>query len=314
MSKRSKVGLALGGGSAKGMCYIGILKVLEKHKIPIDYISGTSVGALIGALYCAGYSPDEIEKIVEDLNWRRLFDFTEFRHGLIRGKRIEKLLKKLLKGKTFENLKIPLVVTAVDVHHGEEVVFDSGDLVKAVHASTAIPGVFAPVVINRREYVDGGVMDPVPVGVLKKKGVKKIIAVNLTVPLKRLQFRKATPKEKNPFMQEFLDSGIKNLKRVLKNDHILPSSVLWFLTPKRLEGFSTTQIPPVLKTVLRSYNIVFNEFAHLRMQEHKPDIILSPNVSDVHLFDFHRYKYCIKKGEFAASRRIGEIKKLCKCL
>ena len=243
-----------------------------------------------------------------------MFDFTEFRHGLVRGKRIEKLLMKLLKGKTFENLRIPLVVTAVDIHHGIEVAFDSGDLVKAVHASTAIPGVFAPVVINRCEYVDGGVMDPVPVGVLRKKGVDRIIAVNLTVPLKRLQFKSAVAKEKNPFIQEFLDSGIQNLKKYLKSEHLVPSSILWLLTPKRLEGFNTKHIPPVLKTVLRSYNIVFNEFAALRLAEHKPDIILAPKVSDVHLFDFHKYKKCIKKGEYAATRRIGEIKKLCKCL
>jgi len=314
LSKKSKVkiGLALGGGSAKGMSYIGLLRVFEKHKIPIDFISGTSIGALIGGLYCAGYSPDEMEKLISELNWKKMLDFNDFGNGLIRGNKIEKWLRKMLKGKQFKDLKIPFAASAVDIHNGEEVVFESGDVAKAIHASIAIPGVFSPVKINHRHYVDGGVVDPVPVGILRRKKMDKVIAVSLSTPVKRLRSRKVPENVKGPFMKVFLESGVENLKKYIKQEHMLPGSILWFLTPSRIEKFSTKNFPPVFRVILRSYHLMFNELALLRMAQHKPDIIIKPKVYDIELFDFHKFKKCIKRGEYAASRKIGEIEKLVK--
>ncbi len=314
MNKKSKVkiGLALGGGSAKGMSYIGLIRVFEKHKISISYVSGTSIGALIGGLYCAGFSADEMEKMINELKWKRMLDFNDFGNGLIRGNKIEKWLRKVLKGKQFKDLKIPFAASAVDIHNGEEVIFDSGDVAKAIHASIAIPGVFSPVKINHRHYVDGGVVDPVPVGILRKKRMDKVIAVSLSTPAKRLRTKKVPENKKSPFMQVFLESGVENLRNYLKQEHILPGSILWFLTPGRIEKFSTKNFPPVFRVVLRSYHLMFNELAILRMAEHKPDIIIKPKVYDIELFDFHKFKKCIKRGESATSRMIGEIEKLVK--
>ena len=309
MKKKCKVGLALGGGGAKGMSYVGIFKVLEKHKISIDYVSGTSIGAVFGALYCAGYSSDEIEKIVSEISWKKLVDFSNFGDGLIEGKAIEKLLAKLLKGKTFENLKVPLMVAAVDLNSGEEVVFESGDLVRAVHASTAIPGVFCPVKIDHKAYVDGGVVDPVPVGALRQKKVDVVIAVNLSVPAKRLKVKKMPKKEKSLFVEQLFIDGFNALKNVLKAERIVPRSILWALTPQRFASLTSRPAPKMLKNLLRSYELMMNELSLLRIKEHDAEVVISPKVGHIGLFDFFKYKAAIRRGSDATTRQIGKIKK-----
>tara|TARA_Y100000310_G_C20595876_1_gene770476 strand:+ start:373 stop:1317 length:945 start_codon:yes stop_codon:yes gene_type:complete len=309
LKKKCKVGLALGGGGAKGMSYVGIFKVLERHKIPIDYVSGTSIGAVFGALYCAGYSADEIEKIISEMSWKKLVDFSNFGDGLIEGKAIEKTLAKLLKGKSFENLRIPLAVTAVDLASGEEVVFESGDLVRAVHASTAIPGVFCPVKIDHRSYVDGGVIDPVPVGALRQKKVDVVIAVNLSTPGKRLKVKKMPKKDKNFFVEQIFIDGFSALKNVLRAEHIVPRSVLWALTPERFASLTSRPAPRMLNNLLRSYNLMMNELSLLKIKEHDADIVISPKVGNIGLFDFFKSKSAIRKGKNAAARQIGLIKK-----
>ena len=309
MKKRFKVGLALGGGGAKGMSYVGVFKVLEKHKVPIDYVSGTSIGAVFGALFCAGYSADEIEKIMSEMSWKKLVDFSTFGEGLIEGKAIEKTLAKLLKGKSFENLKIPLMVTAVDLYSGQEVVFEKGDLVRAVHASTAIPGVFCPVNIDKKTYVDGGIIDPVPIGPLRQKKVDYVIAVNLSTPLKRLKVKKMPQKEKNFFLEQIFIDGFEAAKNVLRAEHIVPRSVLWALTPERFASLTSRPAPRMLKYLLRGFGLMSNELALLRIKEHNADVVISPKVGSVGLFDFYKYKYAIRQGKKAAIRQIGEVKK-----
>ncbi len=179
------VGLVLGSGAAMGFSHIGVLKVLEEEKIPIDIISATSIGALIAALWAAGFTASEIEKLARSFKskLRTLFlvDPTLPLRGLIKGRAVRRILKPYLGNKTFFDLKMPLKIVACDIKNRREFVIDRGDLIDAVMASIAIPGVFEPVEHNSLQLVDGGIVNPVPVSVLSKSGIKRIIAVN-TLP------------------------------------------------------------------------------------------------------------------------------------
>ena len=173
------IGLALGGGFARGIAHIGVLKVLEQENIPISFVAGTSVGALIGAAYCGGVSPAELEEVATRVRFKHFARWTLSRLGFASNQRMIGFLNTLLKVKTFEELSIPLAVTATDFSTGEGVVFHSGPLVDPVRASCAYPGMFLPVKIRGRLLVDGMLAHTVPSVPLREMGADRVLAVHL---------------------------------------------------------------------------------------------------------------------------------------
>jgi NTE family protein len=173
------IGLALGGGFARGIAHIGVLKVLEEENIPVRFIAGTSVGALIGAAYCSGVSTEELEKVAARVRFRDLARWTLSRYGFASNLRMLSFLNNLLKVKTFEELRIPLAVTATDFASGEGVVFRSGPLADPVRASCAYPGVFLPVTVDGRLLVDGMLAHSLPTKPVREMGADRVIAVSL---------------------------------------------------------------------------------------------------------------------------------------
>ncbi len=173
------IGLALGGGFARGIVHIGVLKVLEQEGIPVSCVAGTSVGALIGAAYCSGVSPAELEQIAARVRFRDLARWTLSRLGFATNLRMITFLSKVLKVHTFEELQIPLAVTATDFGSGEGVVFRSGPLNDAVRASCAYPGVFLPVKVNGRLLVDGMLAHSLPTKPARDMGADRVLAVSL---------------------------------------------------------------------------------------------------------------------------------------
>ena len=173
------IGVALGGGFARGMAHIGVLKVLEQEGIPVRIIAGTSVGALIGACYCSGLSIEELEKVAHSVRFTTFARWTVSRYGFASNDRMVQFLNRTLKVKTFEELRIPLGITATDFNTGEGVVFHSGSMIDPVRASCAYPGMFLPVEIRRRWLVDGMLSHPVPTSPLHEMGADRIIAVHL---------------------------------------------------------------------------------------------------------------------------------------
>src|SRR6202453_4810199 len=173
------VGVALGGGFARGMAHIGVLKVLEEEGIPVRVVAGTSVGALIGAAYCSGLSLAELEKVAHSCRFITFARWTVSRYGFASNDRMVAFLARTLKVKTFEELCIPLAVTATDFNSGEGVVFHSGSIVDPVRASCAYPGMFLPVNIRGRWLVDGMLSYPVPTRPLRDMGVDRVLAVHL---------------------------------------------------------------------------------------------------------------------------------------
>ncbi len=173
------IGLALGGGFARGIAHVGVLKVLEEENIPIGLVAGTSVGALIGAAYCSGVSIAELEQIATRVRFKDFARWTLSRCGFASNQRMIGFLNRVLKVKTFEELRIPLAVTATDFSTGEGVVFHSGPLVEPVRASCAYPGMFLPVTIRGRLLVDGMLSNAVPTIPLRDMGAERVLGVHL---------------------------------------------------------------------------------------------------------------------------------------
>jgi NTE family protein len=173
------IGVALGGGFARGIAHIGVLKVLEEENIPVRIIAGTSVGALIGACYCSGLSLAEMQEVAHNTRFTSFARWTLSRCGFASNDRMIAYLTRTLKCKTFEELRIPLGVTATDFNSGEGVVFHSGSVIDPVRASCAYPGMFLPVEIRGRYYVDGMLSHPVPSRPLREMGADRVIAVHL---------------------------------------------------------------------------------------------------------------------------------------
>ena len=179
---RGKIGYALGGGGARGMSHIGVIKVLEEHGLFPEVIAGTSIGALVGALYAGGLKASEIEQWALGVDWKRmalLVDPGLSVSGLIHGKRITSMLKSLLGDVTFSDLKLGFACVATDILNGQEVVLDSGPVIKAVRASISVPGILTPVKVGGRYLVDGGLVNEVPVSTCRHMGAEYVVGVNV---------------------------------------------------------------------------------------------------------------------------------------
>jgi NTE family protein len=184
-----KVGLALGGGAAKGFAHIGVLEVLEREGIPIDMISGTSIGAVVGAFYALTRNIRIMKDLALEVGRKRAYYFSDVsvpRTGLIRLARLERLLKTVIDGVNFKDLQIPFSCVAVDMDSGEEVVLDRGPVWDAIRASSAIPVVVSLARIRGRNLLDGGLLNPVPVNVVKRMGADFVVAVNVVSEKERL--------------------------------------------------------------------------------------------------------------------------------
>jgi NTE family protein len=178
-AKRPKVGVALGGGFARGIAHIGVLRVLEENHIPVDFIAGTSVGALVAATYASGTSLTEMERQGVETSFRDFGRWTVSRMGMASNERLENYLHKFTPARYFHELKIPLTVVATDLIAGESVYFTEGEIGPALRASCAYPGLFLPVEYRNRVLVDGFLTETVPAPALKKMGAEVIISIHL---------------------------------------------------------------------------------------------------------------------------------------
>jgi NTE family protein len=292
------VGLALGSGAAFGLAHIGVIKVLERENIPIDVVAGTSIGALIGALWASGKSGKEIEQIMMAYNkdkpkvFRLLFDFTFSKASLVQGKRLTEFFKKYMGNKTFYDVKLPLKIVSCDLYKREKIIFDSGSLIDAVKSSVAIPGIFKPVKSQNSLIVDGGILEPLPVETLIDLGIKKIIAVNVLPGPQDIQEDYKAYQDK--LENERLDIQNKNFAiKVIYKLKIL---------------FRRIFFPNIFDIMVKS--ILSMEYAMARESCHKAGVVLNPIIPTAQWYEFFKTDSLIKKGEAQAEKALPKIKAL----
>ncbi len=175
-----KIALALGGGAARGFAHIGVIKALEAHGIVPDMVIGTSAGSLVGALYASGYGGFDLQRTALQLDDSIIADWSLPDRGFIKGEALQNFVNQAVQNRTMEKLNKPFAVVATDLQSGEPVVFRTGNTGMAVRASSSVPGVFQPVTINGHEYVDGGLVSPVPVRAARAMGADLVIAVYIS--------------------------------------------------------------------------------------------------------------------------------------
>ncbi len=268
------LGLALGGGGARGLAHIGILKVLHNNGIKISFLSGCSMGGIIASTYAIGLPIDEIENIARRLNSKRemlkLVDRTPNRRGLLAGKNIRKYLSNHIDpALRIEDSLIPLFINAVDLITGKEILLDRGNLLDSLMATTAVPGFFPPVEIGPYRLVDGGVLDDVPVKHLKKTKAEVILAVEVH--------------QRNQDMESTIENR--------QYEHIpLP-------------------LPGIVQDFYRVEMIMTTTLVEKNMHEFPPDLLISPSIPDdiTTLFGFNRVNEIIRAGEVAMEARLSEL-------
>jgi len=222
--KRPKIALVLGGGGARGLAHIGVLKVLEQESIPVDMVIGASVGSIVGALYCAGMKIEEIEHLGENTGWDKLTNISGaalvkllVAESLLSTKKTEKYLSKFLGNKKFEDLDIPFACVAADIQTGEKIIFKEGDVLKAIRASSTVPGLFKPVEYRHRFLFDGGLVDNLPTDIAEIMGADLIVAVPVEADFSKYKLESVL---------QILNQSIYIQGRVLDQELIKKSDIL----------------------------------------------------------------------------------------
>lgn len=293
------VGLALGSGAAFGLAHIGVLKVLEEENIPIDVIAGSSIGALLGGFWASGMSAQDMEKLALGFNPKnsffRLIGFGDImvpHWGIFKGNQIENFMREYLGTKTFADLNIPFRVVATNLATSEAEVFEEGEVVKAIRASCSIPGIFRAVRIGGKILVDGGIADPLPVGVLSKMGVKKIIAVNVL----------SGPKDHSARREAFRQRRERLSKEAERKNHW---QRFWFGVNRK---FLQSQVDNIFNVLMST--IQFMEYSLSASAGIGADIVINPVVIDSHWAEFYSGEKFIKVGEEKTREMLKEIKAL----
>ena len=292
------VGLALGGGAALGLSHVGILKVLAREKIPIDVISGTSIGAIVAAIWASGITPEAMEKMAEKLSSRKkvfslLADFDFFwSRGFFKGNKVVHLLQEILGNRTFQDTWLPLKIVAVNLTTREEVVYEEGSLVEAVRSSMSIPGIFHPSIERGQVIVDGAVLSPVPIECLRLSGVKKIIAVNVLPSPEAVWERR----------RHLEETERKKRATILKKNFLIRS--LHYLRKRTRQTF----IPNIFDIMMQSMQTMEHQISEVACRH--ADVVIRPTSISADWFEFFEGKKFIRRGEEEAMRHMDEIKQL----
>ena len=324
-----KIGLALSGGAARGMAHIGVLKALEEASIPVDMISGTSAGALAGACYARERKAAILEELMLGLDWRKLAGLIDLNlillwKGFVQGRKVKSFLSSIIGDVRFEDLEIPLSVVATDVQSMEEVVINEGSVVEAVRASISMPMIFTPVKWKGRFLVDGGVVNPMPVDVVRNMGAKIVIAVNTAGIVQRTSRR---------------SRNTKNTKEVSNKQASYPESTRLSIVKKRLNslirgnkdrlkifdelssaaktriytgsGEIDPQTPNIFEVMMQVFNAM--QYEKIRLAIKSADIVIEPDVSSIGTFAFYKGEEAIDQGYKATKKMIPKLRKLIHC-
>lgn len=283
---RRHVGLALGGGSARGWAHVGVIRALEQAGIRPDLVCGTSVGSLVGAAYAAG-ELDRFERWLLGLRMKDVVGFMDvsLSGGMLKGERVMEFFRRNFVDRPIEALGMPFAAVATALHTGAEVWLRDGSTVEAVRASIALPGLFTPVVRDGMMLVDGGLVNPVPVSLARAMGADFVIAVDLSSD--KLGHRLSADHR-----VEAAASPIGEWARKLQENlgELLPASSPGAPRP-----------PPMHDVLFSALDIMEVRIARSRLAGDPPDVIVTPRLAHLHLLDFHRAKEAIEEGKRAVA-------------
>ena len=293
-----KIGLALGGGSARGVAHIGVIKALEEAKIPIHCIAGTSAGAIAGGVYVGG-NLDEFAEELKTMTWQRTlkyFDLGLFRNGLFNGQKIYQFIDSFLTRKTFSNLPTKFAAVSADIKTGKEMVIQKGKIMEGIRASMALPGIFTPVKKQDFYLADGGLTNPVPINIAYTMGADIVIGVDLnhhfSTDKKKLKNKKAeTPK-----------TFLEQIKSKYQNSS-------WRMRRMMNKWLKSDQ-PGLFEILNSSINIMQNEITQKNLIKNPPDILLQLKLGRIGLFDFHQAEWMIEEGYKEMKKQIPKLKKM----
>lgn len=269
-----KIGLALSGGGARGLAHIGVLRVLEREGIPVDLLAGTSMGGVIAAGYAAGFDTAYLEQETLHMSrWRNLLPLIDrplLGLGLVKGERVREYFAQHLGDKTFADLRVPLALVTVDLLSGEEVILNSGRVADAVRATVSLPGVLAPVRMDGRLLVDGGLLNNIPADVVRHMGANVVVVVDVSARINGV-------------------SGLLEAER---------------------RGISLLQIPLIIETLYRSLGIMETWVWNRRLAEARPDVVIRPALGEgaSSFAGFHRGAEIIAAGEAAAEAALPRLR------
>ncbi len=312
---RPRIGLALGSGSARGLAHLGVIRAIEDAGIEIDFIAGTSMGALIGAIHAAG-KLDELEATFLTFDWRRtasFFDVVLPKSGLLDGVRVSELVRAHIRADTIETLARPFAAVATDIVSGEEVVIRSGDVIEAVRASLSVPGIFTPVRSNGRILVDGGITNPVPVTAARAMGADIVIAVDLNHEIiAGKNLKPLLPVESNAedgpvgmfsrWVGDYRLSMKDIRQRLLAGDN--PASAQF------RKWVSREPLPSIFEVLLASINIMETHITQTRLRLDRPDVIIQPPLGHIRFLEFDRAEEIIAIGYEHTRRQLAALPSL----
>lgn len=299
--RRSRIGLALGSGVARGWAHIGVLRALQKQGVRPDIIVGTSIGAVVGSCYCAGLL-DGLETFARRLTRRKVFGFLDVNFaggGIFTGDKLTKLLEAELRDKRIEDLDPAFACVATELRTGHEIWMRRGRLVNAIRASYAIPGLFQPILVNGRWLVDGAIVNPIPVSVCRAFGAEIVIAVNLSSDL----FGRGTVIPDHS--SEAPDEPRNNPRSMTETERSLQAQLI--------DG-SQGRPPGISAVVIEAYNIIQDRIARSRLAGDPPDVLVGPRLGRIGHFEFHRAGEAIDIGYEACMRSADEIRQVVEAL
>ncbi|GGE47869.1 phospholipase [Agaricicola taiwanensis] len=299
---KPNVGLALGGGAARGWAHIGVIKALEEQGIEPQIIAGTSIGAVVGGCYAAGKLP-ELETWARSLTKRRVFSLMDLSlggAGMINGARLRRLLESDIGPRSIEDLPIRFAAVATELRTGHEIWLTKGRLVQAMRASYALPGIFEPVRVGGRWLMDGALVNPVPVSTTRAMGARLVIGVNLQsdiygrgaiVPMH------GTDDADNDEAIRFTEGGQNGLFSAARG-----------IFSKQVVSEVTGGPPGIPSVMMEAFNIVQDRISRARLAGDPPDVLLSPKLRGIGLFEFHRAAETIDLGYEIVQKNLDSIK------
>jgi NTE family protein len=318
MKRTKKVGLALGSGASKGWAHIGIIEALEQANIPIDFVAGCSVGAYIGAIYASG-SLQSLKEFLLKVDGKKIFSYFDVaisRSGLLNGtKRVQELFSMHTDVVTFEELDVPLVMVATDLERGEKVVLHAGNIIDALRATMSCPGLFRPVNMNGSWLVDGGLVDPVPVGVARAMGADIVIAVDLSSRkrssdrISRHDSAAIADTEKKAMSSDTFSLIQKGSNNILLRK--LTDYYQRLEKNKRHSGRQNEMVAPdIFETITASISIMEERITRINLAVDRPDVLIQPRLGELRMMNFDQVEHAIEEGYTCVQEKLVEISRL----